>query len=585
MADPIPSADAALLAAQAKAGQAGVDAYKAAQNEFTNQRQQALQQAMQEAGLRGAPAGAMQSLQSTMSAPYDQGIASMSARSADYQAEMGRRDRTLADYNSAVQSARTLIPGQVEMAVAPIRAQSDFNLRSQQIAGDRSVAEIQANTQLALAKMAAAVDAAKRKAAQDAKKENTPTNNELSGLMSDQAAALMNQGSQTVQSALASNVAAEDQATKGAQSGYMPLLKGGMEAQAIGSKIQAKGRDADAQLAARIVMSGLGAALGGERKPAYRNPHNPAMIIPADPVINESALKDFQQRLSSPVLARAVANLKKVPDIAKRYTDYGSQLNAGYLSSVLGTSLSSVSQHSMVDPTTGHRVFLTPQQAQDMSGTDSGLFNYQTLANAPTNVQTPDDYNSTIFGAPTAQNQGQPSPYSSQVMHDALVQSANALKKQGLNIDDAAIAGALPDQISSPYNFLANREGRQASQDVYGTQEKAGGIEGTPEGDKAKAIDVLGKNGFDPNTMPKTIGNDPTSAYNFLVENQGDVQKAVDTIQAILQKWNTDPSHMPTSGAKKGQLTAPTPDLLREALRNAGVPRKIGEYALWHAGF
>src|SRR5262249_6433446 len=110
MADAIPAADPALLAAQAKAGQAGVDAYKAAQNELTNQRQNALQQAMQEAALRGAPAGAMQSIGSTITAPYDQGISSMTQRSADYQAEMGRRDRTLADYNAAVQSARSLIP-------------------------------------------------------------------------------------------------------------------------------------------------------------------------------------------------------------------------------------------------------------------------------------------------------------------------------------------------------------------------------------------------------------------------------------------------------------------------------------------
>lgn len=171
MADPIPAADPALLAAQAKAGQAGVDAYKAAQASLVSQRQQAVQQAMQEAALRGAPPGAIPSIQSTITSPYDQGIASLTSADAAYQADMAARDRRMADYNLNVNAARSFIPLQTEQIVAPIRARGEFDVRQAQIAGERSVAEINANTQFATARMAAALQAAQIKAAQDAAKK------------------------------------------------------------------------------------------------------------------------------------------------------------------------------------------------------------------------------------------------------------------------------------------------------------------------------------------------------------------------------------------------------------------------------
>jgi hypothetical protein len=182
MADAIPIADPALLAAQAKAGQAGVDAYHSAIASLQQQRQGAVQTAMQEAALRGSPAGAMQSQQSIMSAPYDSRIASLTENQGAYEASIAARDRRMADYNAAVQGARSYIPEQVRLAVAPINAQADYQVRQTQIRGEQTVAGINAETELMLAKMAAALQAAQiaaaKKAAADAAKaakEKAPT--------------------------------------------------------------------------------------------------------------------------------------------------------------------------------------------------------------------------------------------------------------------------------------------------------------------------------------------------------------------------------------------------------------------------
>lgn len=177
MADAIPSADAALLAAQAKGGQAGVDAYNAAKQELMNQRQSAVQQAMQEAALRGAPINAIPSIQSTITSPYDQGIADMTAGGAAAAASSAAADRRMSDYSAAVNAARSFIPQMVEMQVAPIRAQGEYNVRQQQIRGDQAVNEINANERLTEAKMQAAFQAwqiqqqqaAQKQSAQDAK--------------------------------------------------------------------------------------------------------------------------------------------------------------------------------------------------------------------------------------------------------------------------------------------------------------------------------------------------------------------------------------------------------------------------------
>ncbi len=70
MSTAIPQTDAALLAAQAQAGQAGVLAYEAAKREMAANRQQATSDAMAAAQGRGAPAGEMESQLATVNSMY-----------------------------------------------------------------------------------------------------------------------------------------------------------------------------------------------------------------------------------------------------------------------------------------------------------------------------------------------------------------------------------------------------------------------------------------------------------------------------------------------------------------------------------
>jgi hypothetical protein len=157
----IPTTDPALLAAQAKAGQAGVDAYQAAIASMQQQRQSAVDQAMKEAALRGSPGGAVGSIASTIAAPYDQRTASLTQGLGNYQAAVAGGQQRLSDFNAAVNSARSLIPGQVELAVAPIRAETSFKVAQIGQAGREKVDEIDAQTRLAQIQL----EAAKAKAA------------------------------------------------------------------------------------------------------------------------------------------------------------------------------------------------------------------------------------------------------------------------------------------------------------------------------------------------------------------------------------------------------------------------------------
>lgn len=167
----IPTADAALLAAQAEAGQAGVKAYEAAKAELERQRTAAVQQAMQEAALRGSPGQAVQSIAGQISDPYSQRIASLTQNQGQFAADMAARQGRMLDYGQAVQGARGLIGAQTEQAVAPIRAQTEFRIRQLQQAGESRVGEIEANTRLTAAQMASRAQAAQIAAERQAAKE------------------------------------------------------------------------------------------------------------------------------------------------------------------------------------------------------------------------------------------------------------------------------------------------------------------------------------------------------------------------------------------------------------------------------
>lgn len=157
----IPTTDPALLAAQAKAGQAGVDAYNAAINTLQQQKQQSVQQAMTSAAARGiSPPGA--DVGGDVGRMYDSRIGQLQAGLGQYQANTAARGQRLSDYNAAVTSARSLIPGQVAIATAPIKAQGEFDVYKIDSEGREKVDAINAQQRLVAAQMEAAKLAAAR---------------------------------------------------------------------------------------------------------------------------------------------------------------------------------------------------------------------------------------------------------------------------------------------------------------------------------------------------------------------------------------------------------------------------------------
>lgn len=151
----IPQSDAALLAAQAKAGQAGLDAYEAAKAEMSANRSNAISGALSAAQSRGVPNAAMQSTLAGAEQVYNNRQASLTGAEAAYKDAMASRSQRAQDYQGAIQGARSLISDQVAQSVAPIRAQSEFQINQLRQSGENRVSEINANQALDMSRMAA----------------------------------------------------------------------------------------------------------------------------------------------------------------------------------------------------------------------------------------------------------------------------------------------------------------------------------------------------------------------------------------------------------------------------------------------
>lgn len=335
MADPIPTADPALLAAQSKAGQAGVDAYQAAISTLQSQRQSSVQQAMQEAAMRGSPAPAADSQVGTISSPYDQRIASLTQSQAAYHADMASRAQRMDDYNAAVQGARSFIPLQVEQAVAPIRQQGDNAARQEQIRGEQNVFGIQADTQLQMAKIQAAVIAAQIAAAKAAAKAKAdaklPSLNQsqLSGLEDPIVASLLANASSTVQGMLAANEK-QRQSTATAAVTQSRLTPSEDQAAQLAAQNAQK-----AQLAAAYGGRGLAqakttafAAAAGQQFAQRQGTQTQAVSAPAASPI-------YENPAAPPPLVRQPG---MTPQEWKRYQDYMNSLRANQDQLSLGAS-------------------------------------------------------------------------------------------------------------------------------------------------------------------------------------------------------------------------------------------------------
>lgn len=163
----IPTTSAEILAAQAQSGMEGVAAYQEAKAQLEAQKKTAVSQALSEATSRGAPAGAMPT--GGFESQYDDRIASLTEGQASYEANASARDRRLTDYNASVEAARSLIGDEAARSVAPINAQSDYQIRASETQGLRDVDRM--NAQWRLDKLRLEGQIAERDAAEKAAAE------------------------------------------------------------------------------------------------------------------------------------------------------------------------------------------------------------------------------------------------------------------------------------------------------------------------------------------------------------------------------------------------------------------------------
>ena len=163
----IPQNDKALLAAQAKAGQAGVDAYQAAKSEMAADQQQVLQHATEAAQARGGPAQAAKLATSQANDAYNKGQAQLSRGQANTAARSAGRQESMNLYNQMVLGSRSLIEDQAEAAALMINTQSEADVAGIRRQGESNVNSI--NSQMELE--AAQFEQAMRQAEKDAQLE------------------------------------------------------------------------------------------------------------------------------------------------------------------------------------------------------------------------------------------------------------------------------------------------------------------------------------------------------------------------------------------------------------------------------
>lgn len=645
MADAIPSADAALLAAQAKAGQAGVDAYQAAKQELQNQRQQAIQQAMQEAALRGAPANAIGSIQSTFTTPYDQAIASMTQGSANFQANMAARDRGMADYNASIGMARSLIPAQAEAAVAPLRAQNEYNLRSQEIAGERSIGEINANTQLEMARLQAAIEAAKRKAAADAAKAAEDArklnDSQLTGLLDPQVADLLSSTSQSVQDMLAANQE-QRRADAQRQSGLNPAEQQALSAinaathnaalsAAYGGRGLAQAKANQFAQAAGSAFVAQQPAAGQQQAPFQTPPPAPSAYPP-----KPAGMSDQEWELRKPYLVPNITPAKPTaatppapkptlgpaqvaaartaalqamatptPAVAAQQGQYqalrqavpamAAQAAPFHLQQLLRPmqALNATANNYTVAGPSGNRVGITSDQ---LAGLDP-LQRVMLLGNAGGNVVTPEDFAANVVGDPTARlTQGLTSPVpgagSSDAVRAAYQLAAQRLVNQGgYDVTDAQLAAAMPTKVPSIFDFLAGRSEQPTATEAYAANTAAGKEIASGQTAATKQADVDADaelaNRFGVTASGANIGA-PSSVLAFITgtgqpETKAQFEEAVAAINSIVPTWTSD--YQPD----QGELTGPK---LRRALQTYKNPMtgqpltaRAISLALWSQGY
>jgi len=620
MADAIPVADPGLLAAQSKAGQAGVDAYNAAISTLQQQKQNAVQTALQEAAMRGAPTGAAQSQAGIINAPYDTRIASLTQNLGGYQAAQEARSSRMADYNAAVMAAREYIPEQVRLATAPINAQADYAVRRSQIEGEQNVAGINAETELTLARMAAALQAAKTRDAKAAaaKKaaEQKLNQGELTALMSQRGAeALTGRADQirqilsaneaatkkAAQDTAASNKASQDKATN---QNYWDLMAASYTGKAVQEEqrktpttlnaIRSAAVNADRvplpmQVSAGNVAQAQNTAdiIGYDRysgRPIYgATGQNPAGMVPGGPnpvagagLAAMSMWNSINQNASR--LRGITAGQQSVRDLASGVVQRQKETGANLLGSVMGSIRDSNAKYSAIDSQTGRRAYMTPDQVEGLDPMTREMLMGATQIQGINGLQ---DFEDLVVGAPSERNRGIANPYSSTVVRDAMLEVAKSLQDQGYAIDEAQIRNALPGKIPSLYNLLAGQSDQLSSEDAYQAAEAAAADaakaaatdeKATTKADEAEASAGLrGKYG---RTPPKELGP-AADVLQTIVDNQPQLESIRQAIRGIVNSWDTQ-----RGGIGPGQIRT---QLMQSDMDPALLP--LIDTALYMEGF
>jgi len=591
MAEPIPTVDPALLAAQAKAGQAGVDAYNAAIASMQQQRQTAVQSAMQEAALRGAPAGAAQSVQGQITGPYDQRIASLTQSGAAYQADLSARDRRLADYNAATQAARSYIPQQVEQQVAPIRARGEYDVRQEQVRGEQNVAGINADLQLQMARMAAAAQAAEiaaakaaaaKKGSGKASKGEPINQTQLRSALTQQATADIQGASQQVEQAQSENafraqlgqVAAGAKRTVAQNTPEAAALAGRsywdtMAAAYTGKAVQESQRTAAAAAAAPppppipqvTIRPGRGVS-------------SQFMLPTPPPAVPTAPQQQAAANTGAQAAAQQIAALQqRIAQSARPLKAIREQADVGY-----GEAMNQIRQQY-----TSQYGWVTPTQLGGMDPLAQWA-----VQNAPGRFSSGTSVERMLMGAPyqtgTGAYSGQPvlgtDPYAADVMRQAQILAAGRMQDQGYDITDADIYGALGTQGMSAYDASRELAGQPTAADEITADERDRALAESMAAQEAKAGTAAETAQTTAETARAQQNED--AARQIILQQKGRVpDSSYGTPSQILQALQ-DPAYAQAIPALDNAIAEiedegdqPTEQAINEKLRVAGIPSNV----------
>lgn len=412
----VPKADAALLAAQAEAGKAGVQAYEAAKAELSTQKQQAVQDAAMAASLRGAPEGAMEQAMAGASQMYGRYSTALTTAQAAYQDAMASRAARMQDYNAGVNEARGLIDRQAQLVAAPIDAQTRYAVAGIEAQGRMRVDEIEAQRrlmELEMAQAAARAAASRRSSGGGGGGGGTKSKGTLTGGELEQN--LRSGGTENLRRAAgAANTAAAQTAEQRRQG-----------ASYTAQSVQAQQRSTDRRGDLAAEMARQAAAYAGRsmqewnKKQSMQEPS--ATRVPA-PTTTFDAARAAYERVAQQQRARQTSAPQQVRETTQRTVPSYFDMNAG--------------------------LFTAKQLSQFANSPDAPLFD-MTLAGGPqrrigtineTLLGTP-SYLENEYGAVRREDRlmGAQSEFSPEAFERAMIMAALDLSDQGYKINEAEV--------------------------------------------------------------------------------------------------------------------------------------------------